>query len=1296
MPSATSRRWSSTSASKARPSCRSAAETGSRPSPAATLTLRNPKIEPFKFAEAVDLNWLDDGSFDAGQVGFIPPDWFWKYASGKIEEESLVANTSYRAGKHVLRLTGGGEKERMVQSRAFPLPPNGTLELSAWARSDDGGQLSLHIVRDGWGSRAEKRHQPTKEWKKYTVSWPVDPGDRKWFFCRMDKDKATTSVELADVRLTWKPSGSVADVDVEVDPYAEAKAKGWVGAPGANLLYNPDFELGGTGYFYDFSWPKRMADYESTRRAKPVRFLEGKGVDGGTCVALDGTGMRAWSFPVVLGQTYTFSMDVRQAPGADSARCSVRCFDASWHAGLWKNADKIPADQWKRYAWTFRWTKANREGRAYIRIGGNGVLVDRIQLVTGEEKEYQAPPVMLGLVYDRWAYFVRGRDKAKASIKVVPSGKEQGEANIVVEATDAWSRPVWKRQFKAPLDKTTLVPIDLPTDRCGTIHVNLTATVDKKVAGIGVSRYAIIDPAVLQKTSLGKPGLAGVCQESFNFPVWLCENHATILTDIGVRLNRFFASVPPEMPLPIPESFRDDLLAKCRPFREAGIDVMPCIERVIPGSVDKAVANLNMPTAEELATFGKYVGAYADALKSEVRYLEIFNEPNLWRMSSGPDRGKRTMGPTKYIEFQKAAYKAIKGVDPKLQVVCNALNNIRYDWIKEWMDAGAGQYMDIFSFHAYGLTNYFDKGPKLKELMDGYHFDKPFVDSEKYYGADMFAERNGYEETHRGYFLPQSGEMPTAGRSIQFFVSHAAMGVPVCFFHPCGTLSRRGPGDELFVYDFFSAYNAAIRFMVPAGRGRPIELGPEMTAILFRDAAGGPLVVVWSPRVEMDARMELQGDFTAYDMMGNAYTAEQLAKGIRVAADPTYVRFPAGTADADIEKALSTCNVLGLGAPFKVDLAVTGPKQITALVTSLRHRPQAGTVKLQNLPAGWVVEKPSRAFTDLPPGGTLAIPFDFQQIDLENMGTYKATVLAERGEEFVRNDVTLRPVFAGPLAKVKADANLDDWKDAQWVELSDENVSTKFSQTLGRSGAADLSAKFAVGWSADAIALAIVVTDDAHQPAESSGTAWQGDSVQLYFDPRNDATADRRKRLRRRRLHAEPDRRHASRLDRQGRRGQFQGRRQQGRGPGRRRRGPRRQTRGQPDRLRSDLPSREVSARSRTEGRPGPGLQPADQRQRRQGPQDRRDPRAEGRRAVRASRGVPRPRPAAEVAPQNGRFHERDTAVGVRDVTVPGGRDLHVERSGRAGPGDQLRLDASRPGRRRRGSENICRRDGVL
>jgi hypothetical protein len=1067
------------------------------------LLVRSLRSRPISFGDMSGKTWMPKDAFDYGQPGYLPPNWCWGYAAGTADQESLQPNRSFRSGKHILRMVGDGTKGRIVRYRTLPLPEGGNIRFTVWARADEPTDIGLHIVQDGWGKRAEKHHTVTAAWKQYAVEWaPPAKREKDWFFLRIDGPKGTTPVEIAEPQLVWQgPAPAEAK-----DPHQAAIERGWQGAPGPNLIYNPDFELGGVGYFYDFSWPKTYDNYASIRQARPAEILEGEGVDGGDCILLQGASARAYCFPVTVGQTYTVSADFRAAPGQQSAECSVLSFDTEWRCALWTKATKIPGDRWQRYHWTFTWKNDNIQKRGYVNFGGRGVMVDRVQVVTGNAAEYQPPPVMLGLTYDRWPYFVRGRDQARAQLRIVPGVLGPGTTDVTVVANDAWGREVWKREMQAPLDRKTTLPIDLPTDRLGIFHLDLKATISGKTAGIGIGRYGILDKPYLQPTVPGKPGLAGVCQESFNFPTWLCEDHADILTDTGVRLNRFFASVPPDLPDPIPADWAADLRAKCEPFRKAGIDVMPCVG-LIPGSAGKAAGTIDPARPEDLAAYGKALKQYVEALKPQVRYWEIFNEPNLWRVSSGPNAGKRTMYPTKYLEFQKVAYATIKGIDPNLHVVCNALNNVDFRWIDEWMKAGGGTYMDIFSFHPYGVTDFAEQGAKLHETLASFGFKGPAVNSEKYYGANMFYDRAGHEETRRGYYLPHEGELKTAGRSIQHFVSSCAVGVPVCFFNPSQTLSRRGPGNELFLYDFFAAYSAAIRLVVPAGAGEKLDLGPSVSAILFEKAPGGPLAVVWTPQLNVEGTLKPAGEFTAYDIMGNQIKPGDLENGVRLAPDPSYIRFAPGTSVASIRRRLAEAETLGLGAPFKVEVGLVGPQTLGARVTSLHHRPIDGKVRLVKLPKGWQGESSELPFSDLGPGQTALIEFPLQGAELQSLSTYPVAVVAEHGEDFVRCETVLRPLVARPIGGVKADGNLDEWNNAEWLALGENQLSKDFDPKHPHKGATDLSARLALGWRTDGLAMALVVTDDHLKTGESAPLAWQGDSVQVYLDPRNDATA---------------------------------------------------------------------------------------------------------------------------------------------------------------------------------------------
>jgi hypothetical protein len=462
------------------------------------------------------------------------------------------------------------------------------------------------------------------------------------------------------------------------------------------------------------------------------------------------------------------------------------------------------------------------------------------------------------------------------------------------------------------------------------------------------------------------------------------------------------------------------------------------------------------------------------------------------------------MPPAKYLAFQKEAYRVVKGIDTNMQVVTPALNNVDFDWIAEWMAGGAGKYMDIFSLHPYSDTDFTAPGRRLEQTLLSSGFHGPVVNSERYFGANLFYDRAGYEETRRDYYLPYDGELKTAGRSIQHFVSCAALGIPVCFFNPEGTLFRRGPGEDVFIYDFFAAYSAAIRFVGPAGRGERIELGASVTAFAFPDAPQGPLVALWTPVLTGDGALRLAGDVTVFDIMGNVVAAERRKQGVRIAADPSYVRFKPGTTMDEIRHSLRSADLYGMGDPFGVSLSVGNGQRLAVRVTSQSNKSLSGTVRVVGVPNGWTAPG-AKPFTDLQPAQTTCLDFDMGNASFRSMGEYPVSVVVEAGEKFVRTDTVLRPVFARAGPVIVADGELDEWEDAEWIELGEDHLSKNFNPELPHEGPADLSARFAVSWTPDALALAVVVTDNKLKTVESPALAWQGDSLQVYFDPRNDA-----------------------------------------------------------------------------------------------------------------------------------------------------------------------------------------------
>lgn len=879
---------------------------------------------------------------------------------------------------------------------------------------------------------------------------------------------------------------------------------GWQGVPGRNLIYNPGFELGGEGWHYEYTWAKKAEEFNRTRDAKPAEIAVKAGADGGDCLVLpaNGTSLRSWCFPVEPGKRYGLSVQLRALPGAAKGDCQIMVFDPEWVSALYTKVDDVPADAWKRYVFAFTF-KPNPQGKAYLRFGtAAGVMIDTVQLEEGKTTAYEAP-VGLAVERDGKPYIVRGRDQGGFRIRVVPGTQTGGALAVSAVARDAWGREAWKQEFSAPGDAPSTVPVTALPERTGSFHVELTARRDGAVVGIGASRYAVLDPVVREEVPAGRFGMFGICYELFNYPHWLNREAGRYLADLGVRSTRFFAPLLDGTD----EEMLKDLVARCATMREAGVAVLPVLN-LFPGTGGMG-DSLDMPKPEMLALYRQRLAAWITAMRSEVRAVEIMNEPNLWRVAKGPDRGKRTVYPGKYVVIQQAAFETVKGIDPGITVFANALNCMDWTWTKEWMQLGGAKWMDVFSFHPYrghpDDPSMFADIRRMSGLLKEGGFSGPMYNSEFYYASNTYQMRASHEETKRNYYVPHTDELRAAGRTVRALIHHAAAGVPACPF-AIGTFFEFAPGNALFLMDLFPAYAATARMLGGCGRGEQLETGIAFTAFLFPDATGGPLAAVWTGQAGMTGTMRLAGRFEAFDMMGNRIDQDELAKGIRVATDPTWLRFPAGSDAAALRTALATAEVRGLGVPFSVSIVPTGPGGLAARISSRSNRPIGGTVQMLSAPAGWTLPDKALPFAGLPAGGILDLPLPVGGVTLSDLGRFPFALQVESGGETVRAEPVLCPLFARRLATVVADGDLGEWAQARWLPLGDAALSKVFNAKLPRNGDADLSARLAVGWTEDGLALALVVRDDEHKPPDSERLGWQGDSLQLFIDQLADAS----------------------------------------------------------------------------------------------------------------------------------------------------------------------------------------------
>ena len=154
--------------------------------------------------------------------------------------------------------------------------------------------------------------------------------------------------------------------------------------------------------------------------------------------------------------------------------------------------------------------------------------------------------------------------------------------------------------------------------------------------------------------------------------------------------------------------------------------------------------SLKMPhTDEQIAAYAKYCAYVAEELRDRVRYFEIWNEPDGYGFNHDLDN---TGQPETYAKLLKAAYQAIKAVNPEAYILGLAgAGASQSQWfISRVLEAGGGAYMDALSVHPYiwtrepldEVTKSFEyEMNSVQSVMQAHGIDKPIWATEVGYSS---------------------------------------------------------------------------------------------------------------------------------------------------------------------------------------------------------------------------------------------------------------------------------------------------------------------------------------------------------------------------------------------------------------------------------------------------------------------------------------------------------------------------------------------------------------------------------
>lgn len=740
-------------------------------------------------------------------------------------------------------------------------------------------------------------------------------------------------------------------------------------AVGGELLVNADF-AGGT-------WGYRDYPLRSEKWSRPPRPTVTNGV-----LRHDHVCLKTFNVKLKPGTEYTVAMRVRNVDPAVPAEPCLMLLDGAWNMVANRRL-VLEGGEWRDIR-LHGIAKSSRYDLHYVRLdnpSGKGDLeVARLSLAEGRIEDW--PELPDGeLLPDGPTLFPSGRADSFAVLRRNVSGRS---GRIVLTVSDARGRKLFSRDFDYGTEKLARFVLPIAAD-----HPRGLFTVT--ASGANELRYAV--QADLSALRCAYNPLAGHFYANRGWDLGWYNRYMPITGSVN---RQFF-------PL---TSFEDD--ASMKALDGLGFDTILCLtnwKTFTPRGECPWTEEVKRDQLPMLRRIAERVRGH------RVDGLELFNEPFLWRIRTGPEAGRKTMDADKVAKLHEEIVPEMKRGNPDLRIVgpCCALREL--DYLKHFLDAGGGRFIDAVSIHSYtvdpDVDDFAEQYRRLRAMVrEAVGRDLPVYNTEAYLGlrnAPITAED---EEARRGYF--KDGQWAHASVTAAMLVHHAVAQVGWANYAPQYAISGLLNTDRLYATVSLPAINAAVAFLADCGPGEEVKLVPGVHCHLFRNATGGPLATL-RVRIHEPVKVSGFGALETYDMFGNRTCGD-----VRMLSDEVaYIRFAPG---GDAVGALKGLRFFGLE------------------VVAERDRP----LKVE---------------------------------------TYE--------------------VAYAPDVKIA---------DAKKVHLGAENLSAAFTPGVTWKGEGDLSADLAAVWSEAGLKLRVVVKDDVCTYPSECENAYRADSLQVYFDMRNDAT----------------------------------------------------------------------------------------------------------------------------------------------------------------------------------------------
>lgn len=480
--------------------------------------------------------------------------------------------------------------------------------------------------------------------------------------------------------------------------------------------------------------------------------------------------------------------------------------------------------------------------------------------------------------------------------------------------------------------------------------------------------------------------------------------------------------------------------------------------------------------------WGEFIRRFAKHYRGRVRYMEVWNEPDINTFGKNPER---------YLELLRIAYEETKKQAPEMVVMTGGVSGMvtterQTAFVRRMLRDGKGSY-DVIAFHGHGsLSNY------LTHL-------NPFLAARKEFGITAPWYPN--ETAEPSNWSSETGQAVTLFKKLLVSWARGAIGYnwydlrndgvnPKNAEHNYGMLTQDFyPKPVYATYNMLAGTFREAEFLEDAEPGRPLQ------AYLFRSRENGYLLPAWSDESgEALLAVAGEGTFSRLDLYGNREPLPML---------DGFTAYAVGTLPATLlnsgtgKKPVIRGHFLSMEGAFNL---VPGESRNMELELNNPTKSElAFQIKLI-LPKGLSGIR-TTAVQTVRPGEKCRLSFPLQAgWDFRSMPDRPQTIGIEltlaNGQQklwsgLLRREV--RTVTDLPANRFDAQPNFVLNHQGQVTRLI---PSAPENEPLYWKGPDDLSATVKLARKNQALQLLITVTDNVHSQPFSGVESWKGDNVQ--------------------------------------------------------------------------------------------------------------------------------------------------------------------------------------------------------